>query len=677
VRNPVLRRYRYPFTNCTHCGPRLTIIHSVPYDRAKTTMAAFLMCADCAREYADPADRRFHAEPTACPACGPQARLVDFAGRDPAAPGDPVRAAALRIADGEIVAVKGLGGYQLVCDATNEAIVTRLRQRKIRDSKPFALMARDLDVIARYCAISRTERASLCSPAAPIVVLQAGGPAKLPQAVAPGRDTLGFMLPTTPLHLLLLKDFDTPLVMTSGNLSDEPQIIDDDQALAQLKAVADCVLLHNRAIANRVDDSVVREMSGKIRQIRRARGFAPEPIALPPGFATAPDILAMGGELKATFCLIKDGAAILSQHQGDLEHEAAFDDYRRNLTLYRDLFDHAPQAIAFDKHPEYLSAKLARATAGEVQLIAVQHHHAHAAACLAENAYPLSGAPVLAIVLDGLGFGEDGTLWGGEFLLCNYRGSERLARLRPVAMPGGMAAVREPWRNLYAHLRAAIGWDEFNREFGSLAIAHYLARKPWPTLEAMIACGFNAPPVSSCGRLFDAVAAALTISADRQSHEGEAAAALEALANRASDASGAYPFDLRRDADRIPEIDAAPMWRALLADLAAGMHPAEIAVRFHGGLAAALVQMAVSVAHDRCRAGLSTVALSGGCFQNRILLERVEALLKNAGFTVLSHTRVPANDGGISLGQAVIAAAHLIAGQKEEAPCASAFPGAS
>jgi hydrogenase maturation protein HypF len=661
IREPQARRHRYPFTNCTHCGPRISIIEEVPYDRAKTTMRVFPMCADCAREYADPADRRFHAEPTACPACGPVARCLDFDGGDLAADRDAVREAASRLAKGSIVAVKGLGGYQLACDATNETAVARLRRRKRRDTKPFALMARDLNIVARYCSISEAERVALCSPAAPIVLLEAKGRETLPENVAPGRDTLGFMLPTTPLHLLLLEDFATPLVMTSGNLTDEPQIVDDGEALARLAEIADCVLLHDRAIANRVDDSVVRMMAERVRPLRRARGYAPEPLVLPPGFENAPDILAMGGELKATFCLIKDGQAILSQHQGDLEHAAAFDEYRKNLALYRGLFDHVPQAVALDRHPEYLCAKLARTLSADTPLIEVQHHHAHAAACLAENNYPRDGKPVLAIVLDGLGFGEDGVWWGGEFLLCDYRNYQRLASLRPVAMPGGAAAIREPWRNLYAHLRAGVGWENFRRDWGALPLAQYLATKPCASLGAMMTTGMNSPGASSCGRLFDAVAAALGISADRQSHEGEAAAALEALANRAGADDAPYSFAAREDSPGLRVLDPAPMWRALLADLAAGTENANIAARFHFGLAGALAQMASTLAGDRgSEPRFTTVALSGGCFQNRLLFETIENLLRARGLEVFAHARVPANDGGISLGQAVVAAARFV-----------------
>ncbi|PPC90107.1 MAG: carbamoyltransferase HypF, partial [Methylocystis sp.] len=477
---------------------------------------------------------------------------------------DAVEIAARLITRGDIISVKGLGGYHLACDATDLAAVSRLRRLKRRDAKPFALMARDLTVIRRYCAIDPVEERALTSVEAPIVLLRATGPQHLPEAVAPGLATLGFMLPTTPLHLLLMDQFDHPLVMTSGNISDEPAVIDDAEAYRQLAEIASFALTHDRDIANRVDDSVVRVMAGRSRVLRRARGYAPAPLRLPSGFEKAPDLLAMGGELKATFCLVKDGQAILSQHQGDLENAATLDDYKRNLALYRSLFDHAPSAIIVDRHPEYLSSKLGRAEADTraLPMIDVQHHHAHVAACLAENGRSLDAPPVLGIVLDGLGFGDDGTIWGGEFLLGDYLGYERLARLKPVVMPGGAQAVREPWRNLYAHLRAAGAFDATPFTFGDWSA---LNGKPLATIDRMIAQGLNSPLASSCGRLFDAVAAALGVCADRQAYEGEAAARLEALAAAAPDETRGYALRISEPA--LIDIDAAPMWRAILDDL--------------------------------------------------------------------------------------------------------------
>jgi hydrogenase maturation protein HypF len=638
VLDPVERRHGYAFANCTQCGPRFSIIRTIPYDRHATTMARFRLCPACAAEYRNPADRRFHAEAIACESCGPHVRLV------PDIPStDVIGTAAHLLRDGHVVAVKGLGGYQLACDAIDATAVAQLRIAKRRNSKPFALMARDLDVIRRYCNLSAEEAALLQSSSAPIVLLRAAG-LPLPEAVAPGLRTLGFMLPTTPLHLLLLHDMDVPVVMTSGNLTDTPQIIDDDEALTLLGRVADFVLTHDRAIATRVDDSVVRVVSGKSRMCRRARGYAPSSIPLPPDFAAAPDLLAAGGQLKATFCLLRDGAAIISPHIGDLEDARTSDDYRRGITHLSRLFDHAPTAIAIDAHPEYLSAKYARESG--LPLIEVQHHHAHVAACLAENGRPLKAPPVLGIVLDGLGWGDDGTIWGGEFLLADYRNARRLAAFQPVAMPGSAAAVREPWRNLYAHLKAVGLQPEASH----------------PALDAMIRGRVNTPMASSCGRLFDAVAAALGICTQQQNHEGEAAAQLEALTDphtlQHEDDALAYPLSISMASDGgIALIGYQAMWQALTGDIASGTPFGVIAGRFHKSVAIAIVAMTRALARLE---DFDAVALSGGCFQNAILLEQTERRLHDAGFIVLTHSIVPCNDGGLSLGQAAVAAARLM-----------------
>jgi hydrogenase maturation protein HypF len=673
ILDPFERRFRYPFTNCTHCGPRLAIVRAIPYDRANTTMTPFMLCEACGAEYRDPADRRFHAEAIACHACGPTARLIRLDGRavsfDQHSMLDDVDAVGSLIQKGEIVAIKGLGGYQLVCDATNADAVARLRAGKRRGAKPFALMARDLAVIRDYCAIDEAEERLLTSSEAPIVLLDVGGPKGLPQMVAPNLRTLGFMLPMTPLHALILRRMARPVVMTSGNLSDEPQIIDDSEAVVRLSAIATYALVHDRVIANRVDDSVARVVAGRPRVLRRARGYAPGAIPLPPGFEGSPDLLAFGGELKTTFCLVKDGDAILSQHQGDLEDARTFDDYRGSLTLYRELFDHAPVALVADAHPEYLSSKLARdrAHAGGVSLIEVQHHHAHVVACLVENGRSLDAAPVLGIALDGLGWGHDGTLWGGEFLLADYHGYTRLGTFKPVAMIGGAQAAREPWRNLYAHLMAEMGWPGFVMNFDELEVRADLEGRPRKLLDAMMRDGVNSPLASSCGRLFDAVAAALGICRDRQAYEGEAAARLEAMVDvatlRDEDDALAYPFavpNLRGSG--LPYVEPLAMWQALLGDLILKTPAPVIAARFHKGLAKVVATMAKTLA-DQDETGASrfdTVALSGGCFHNRVLFEEVSRRLGESGFVVLSHAQVPANDGGLALGQAAIGAAHLI-----------------
>src|SRR5271165_2453021 len=592
--DPFERRFRYPFANCTHCGPRLSIVKGIPYGRSNTTMSAFVMCEACAGEFRSPADRRFHAEAIACHACGPRAALVRLDGRttpfDQHSMLDDVDAVPRLLWEGEIVAIKGLGGFHLACDAANAEALARLRRLKRRDAKPFALMARDLDVIRRYCTVGAEEERALVSAAAPIVLLAADKAQKLPDEIAPGLATLGFMLPTTPLHLLILARME-PVVMTSGNVSEEPQVIDDDAARARLGEIATYALMHDRKIANRVDDSVARVMAGRARILRRARGFAPAPIALPPGFENSPELLAMGGELKATFCLVKDGEAILSQHQGDLENVETFDDYRKNLALYAELFHHAPRALVADRHPEYLSAKLARewAQAQPLPLIDAQHHHAHVAACLAENQVPLDAPPALGVVLDGVGWGDDGTLWGGEFLLADYRQFKRLGAFKPVAVPGGAQALREPWRNLYAHLMAEMDWAEFSMNFAELDVYGDLSRRPRATLDAMIRSGVNSPNASSCGRLFDAVAAALNLCRERQAYEGEAAARLEAIvdldAMSRDDEESAYPFAIPNLRDTcLLHIEPLAMWRALLGDLVLKTPAPLMAARFHKGL---------------------------------------------------------------------------------------------
>lgn len=663
VLDPGARRHGYAFTNCTHCGPRFSITRAIPYDRAATTMAPFALCAPCARDYGDPADRRFHAEPIACPVCGPRLRLIRLDGGAAESP-DALAETLRLLRAGEIVAIKGLGGFHLACDATRADAVAALRERKRRDAKPFALMALDIAMVRCHAEVDDAAEAALQSAAGPIVLLPMRRPSALPAAIAPGLGLLGFMLPTTALHHLILRAMARPLVMTSGNLSGEPQVIDDDDARDRLGGIAVVALTHDRAIANRIDDSVVRVIDGVPRLLRRGRGHAPASFPLPPGFAGHRPVLAMGGELKAAFCLAQDGRAILSQHMGDLEDARAEADYRRNLALYEGLYDHRPAVIAVDRHPDYLSAKQgrARAAAAGLRLVEVQHHHAHLAACLAENQRPQAAPPVLGIIADGLGFGEDGTLWGGEFLLADYRRFRRLARLKPMAMPGGAMAAREPWRNLYAQLDAAMGWPDCRAQFGRLPLCSALAVRPLATLDAMIRQGCFAPLSSSCGRLFDAVAAALDLCPDRQSFEGQAAMRLEALADPA--AKGAYPFAVT--ASEMPVLDPGPLWPRLLGDLMQAVPVAAIAMRFHRGLALAMAGMAVQLRGDPARPRFDTVALSGGCFQNALLFEALAEALKQEGFTVLSHREVPANDGGLALGQALVA----LAATAGAGPCA-------
>jgi hydrogenase maturation protein HypF len=667
VLDPRERRHRYAFTNCTHCGPRISIVTGVPYDRARTTMAAFAMCEACVAEYQQPGDRRFHAQPIACPQCGPKLWFEPLNGVIPADDLSltPLDAAVRQIKDGKIVAIRGLGGFHLACDATNPGAVDRLRARKRRFGKPFALMARDQSVIQRYASISPLEAELLHSPAAPIVLLHTDGLERLPECIAPGLATLGFMLAYTPLHKLILEEFDVPLVMTSGNISHEPQVTDNEEARVKLACVADGVLLHDRDIANRIDDSVVRVMAGRARVLRRARGFAPGPIALPKGLADAPEVLAFGGELKSSFCLIKDGVAILSQHQGDLEDAATFDDYQKNLALYGDLYSCHPRVFAADAHPEYLSGKLARERASRGGVLHdVQHHHAHIASAMAENGRELDAPPVLGVVLDGVGFGTDASIWGGEFLRADYYDFCRLAAFRPVAMIGGTQAVREPWRNTYAHLVAALGWEEFQRDFGDLDLARYLAAKPRAIMDRMLASAINVPAASSCGRLFDAVAAAVGICPDRVLFEGQAAMELEDLidddARDAARSLGVYTFSWTRSQTRLEILEPRPMWHALLEDLRSGTPASVISARFHSGLANSVAAMAVRLARQPEAEKIDTVVLTGGCFQNKTLFEACVSHIEDNGLTCLTQSRAPMNDGGLALGQAAIAAAREI-----------------
>jgi hydrogenase maturation protein HypF len=565
------------------------------------------------------------------------------------------------------VAIRGVGGFHLACDATNERTVQRLRQRKRRYSKPFALMARDLAIMRRYCRVTALEQQILESPAAPIVLLTANGPETLPDSVAPGYSLLGFMLPYTPLHGLLLEQLDIPVVMTSGNLSQEPQVISNAEAQRQLSQIAEIALFHNREIAHRIDDSVVRIMGGQPCLLRRARGYTPSALPLPPGFELAPEVLAYGGELKSTFCLVKDGAAIVSQHQGDLEDLATFEDYQQNLQLYTSLYDHQPQLLACDLHPEYLSTQLAQdqSERQNLPLMEIQHHHAHIASCLVDNHVPLSTLPVLGITLDGLGLGADGTLWGGEFLLADYCHFHRLARLKPVAMIGGVQAIQEPWRNTYAHLVAALGWSTLTVDFPCLDLYRYLALKPLHLLDTLLANGINSPPASSCGRLFDAVSAAVGLCRERVSYEGQGAIALEMAADSASlqDPTQAYPFGISSLSDPpLLQIEPQPMWQALLVDLKEQVPVGVIAARFHLGLARTIGTIVQRLAFPTLTDSpqFQTVVLSGGCFQNKILLEEVTRQVEAAGLSCLAQAKVPAHDGGLALGQGAIAAARQL-----------------
>ncbi len=671
--SPFERRYRYPFTNCTHCGPRFSILKSIPYDRSNTTMAPFELCAECAQEYGNPQDRRFHAQPVACHICGPKAWLVHLGEGivtfDMHSMLDDVDAVCSLLQKGEIVAIRGLGGFHLACDATNEKAVETLRKRKKRDAKPFALMARDIAIIEQYADVDEVEKSLLQSAEAPIVLLKKIADNPLPEAIAPGLDRLGFMLPYTPLHLLILRRMERPVVMTSANISNAPQVTSNSDITEKLSDIADYALFHDREIENRVDDSVVRVVAGVPRLLRRSRGYAPGAIPLPDSFQDAPDILAYGGELKSTFCLLKDGAAILSQHQGDLEDAQTYDDYLKNLKLFEQIYDHVPKVLAADRHPEYLSTKFAldQAQSKSLPLVQVQHHHAHIAACMAENGVSLNANPVLGIALDGLGFGDDETLWGGEFMIATYSGYSRVGTFKPVAMIGGAQAIKEPWRNTYAHLMAEMGWDRFTINFGELDLFRLLSEKPREMLDQMLANKINVPLASSCGRLFDAVAAAIGLCPHEAAYEGQGAMMLEAAIDRdtlkSTSEDSAYPLAAPNlQMTSMPYIEPLAMWQALLGDLILKTPVPVMAARFHKGLAQAITMMAEKCAARTGEQGtaIKQIALSGGCFQNATLLELVSHQLSKKDFDVLTHSRVPANDGGLALGQVAIAAATVL-----------------
>jgi len=594
LRDPADRRYRYPFTNCTQCGPRFTIVRGVPYDRALTTMAAFELCADCRREYEDPLDRRFHAEPVCCPACGPRLSL-------------PLEEAAALLRAGGILAVKGLGGYHLACLAADEDAVARLRARKLREDKPFAVMTSTPHALV---LLDDEERALLESRERPIVLARRRRDAPVAASVAPGTAWLGVMLPYTPLHHLLLDDVGQALVLTSGNRSDEPIVFDDDEARRRLGGIADAFLAHDRPIHRRCEDSVVR----RAFPVRRSRGYAPGSVPLP--VAAPRPVVAAGAELKSTFCVARGGDAFLSPHLGDLDTEDAYLAYRSDLALYLEMLDVRPQVVAHDLHPEYLSTKWALEQ--DAELVGVQHHHAHAAACLAEHG---ETEPALALVFDGTGFGTDGTLWGGELLRCDLASFERVSHLDPVPLPGGEAAIRQPWRVAASYLEQAgrpVPWQR------------------WAEVRASLAA--NAPLSTGMGRLFDAVAALLGVR-DEVTYEGQAAIELEQLAGD----THAEPWPWRFG-------DAAGLVARVFDDLAAGRDRAELAAIFHETVAAAAAAACAAAAEPR------TVALSGGTFQNLRLLRSTTERLEEAGFRVLAHRLVPPNDGGVSYGQAAVAA---------------------
>ena len=651
--DPADRRYRYPFLNCTNCGPRFTITRRIPYDRPQTSMARFKMCADCQAEYDDPLNRRFHAQPNACWECGPRVWLAGADGAEIAAD-DAVAATIDRLLAGEVVAIKGIGGFHLSVDATNEAAVMRLRERKRRFGKPLAVMVRDLEAAREVCALTAAEEALLTTSARPIVLARRKDGCGIADAVAPGIPWLGVYLPYAPLqHLLFADRRARALVMTSANLSEEPIAIDNDEARARLGAIADVFLMHDREILQRCDDSVAAVVDGALQLIRRARGFVPLGVELPPGLRLeAPPLLAVGGHMKNVFALARGRFVYQSQHLGDLENLTGLDFFTESLDHLMRTFEIEPEAVAHDLHPGYLSTEWAkkRAAARGLTPIAVQHHHAHVAGCMAEHG--LAGEAI-GLALDGTGYGADGRIWGGEVLVSRLDGFERFAHLEYVPMPGGEAAIREPWRMALGHLFRA-GFDVESDGVLSLLGAKAAEAR---VLRRMMERGVNSPLTSSCGRLFDAVAA-VVLGRRVVDYEAQAAIELEGLAVDEADEPG-YAMEIaggdwsRREPVRI---GAGPLWRTLVDDLRSGVSKARIAARFHAGVAAGFVRAAVLA---RAATGMKQVVLSGGCMHNRRLARLLRAGLEAEGFEVFQHRRVSPGDGGLSYGQAVVAAAIL------------------
>jgi hydrogenase maturation protein HypF len=648
VLDPADKRYRYPFTNCTNCGPRFTITRTVPYDRATTTMSGFTMCPDCLREYEDPSDRRFHAQPNACPACGPRLRLLDkFGHLLHAKPDDPILRTARMLRGRAIVAIKGLGGYHLACDPFDERAVRTLRGRKVRQDKPFALMACDLAQVHEICQVSPGEEALLTSPARPIVLLERRENTGVAEGVAPRQSTLGVMLAYTPLHHLLLRDAGIPLVMTSGNTSDEPIAYRDEEALDQLCEIADYFLIHDRMIHMRCDDSVVRTAREIPYPIRRSRGYTPAPLRLAADFRR--HTLACGGELKNTFCLARGRHAFMSHHIGDMENYETLRSFREGIEHYSRLFDVSPELVAYDLHPEYLSTKYARELE-ETGLPAagVQHHHAHVASCLADNERPAEER-VIGVALDGTGYGTDGAVWGGEFFEGSLkRGFTRLAHLDYAPLPGGSAAIRQPWRMALAQLISVYGEEDTMKL--PLAAVQQAGERSVMLIARLVERKLNTPPTSSAGRLFDAVAALTGVpGTERTTYEGQAAVELELAA--CGPASRGYPF-LLRPKDQGWIVETGEIIHEVVEDLLAGRATGEISSRFHRTMAEVV---AAGCEKIRGAGGTTAVALSGGTFQNMLLLRQVIKLLEGKGFQVYRHRRVPANDGGLALGQAILA----------------------
>jgi hydrogenase maturation protein HypF len=654
--DPMDRRHGYPFINCTNCGPRYTITRRLPYDRAETSMASFRMCPECEAEYHDPDNRRFHAQPNACPVCGPSLRFVQRHGGAQTGNDGALKAALDLLADGRVLALRGLGGYHLAVDARNDEAVRLLRLRKRREEKPLAVMVRDMETAAGLCGINDCERALICSPVRPIVLLKKTASCNLSPDIAPGNPELGVMLPYTPLHHLLLADSFDALVMTSGNFADEPICISEPEAEERLSGIADGFLHHNRGILQRCDDSITRISMGLPRVLRRARGFVPSPLEL---WSDGPDVLAAGADLKNTICVAKGNTAVPGQHIGDMEHY-------QSAGFWQDTVDHllamtqaVPAVVAHDLHPGYLSSSLARRWAaehGNIRLVGVQHHHAHLASCLAEHG---RDDEAIGVILDGTGYGTDGSMWGGEFLTGCARGFKRIGSFRPVPMPGGDAAIREPWRMAVATL---IDSGVFSNEEAGCTLDGLLEDTGIELVNAVaktLRSGINTVQTSGCGRLFDAAAAIMGL-CRVSAYEAQAAMLLEFQARQSLRPVLSYGFDLVSEnaeiGGRLFVLDFRGTISDIAGDVRAGVPLADIAMRFHRTVIDACY---AGAERTSAAAGLRTVALSGGVFQNTIILDGLVEMLQNNGYEVLTHERVPANDGGISLGQAAVARAAL------------------
>ena len=642
ILTPGDRRYHYPFTNCTNCGPRFTIIKDIPYDRPQTTMDRFQMCPECQQEYDDPLNRRFHAQPNACPKCGPKLELVDAEG-NPVDSADAISATSQLLREGKIIAIKGLGGFLLACDATNQAAIDRLHQRKMRPFKPLAIMVASAEEAKKHCYISDEEEKLLTSSHSPIVLLKWKATSSVSPAVAPNLKYLGVMLPYTPLHHILLRETGLPLVMTSGNLSEEPIAKDNDEAVKRLKGIADYFLIHNRDIYARYDDSVTMVERGITQLIRRARGYAPYPIHL--SFKSQ-QILGCGAGEKNTFCLTRDEYAFLSQHIGDMENLETMEHFEDSIALYQRLFRIEPKVIAHDLHPEYLTTKYAQelTTKSDIRLVPVQHHHAHIVSGMVDNGLE---APVIGVAFDGTGYGSDGNIWGGEFLVADYQRFTRMGHLEYLPLPGGAIAIKKPYRIAIGYLLSLLGEAALKQ---NLPFLKQVDSVEIDIIRKQMEKEINSPLTSSCGRLFDAVSALIGVRSTIE-YEAQAAIELEMLAYDKVNETAYYPVSIIEQ-DDLSLVKLQDLFSAIIYDLQSDTTRATIAIKFHNTIAQ-MIRKLCQVISDKT--GITQVVLSGGVFQNRLLLRKAVSLLEAGGVTVFTHQQVPCNDGGISLGQAVIA----------------------